>query len=85
MTGYTVHTGSTKKFSSSWDRIFSGSKTTGSQAKKKAEEAAAPAKVLKKAAAKKAPASAESAPVKKTVVKKAAAKKATPKAGQRGK
>ena len=24
MTGYTVHTGSTEKFSNSWDRIFSG-------------------------------------------------------------
>jgi len=24
MTGYTVHTGSTTKFSSNWDRIFSG-------------------------------------------------------------
>lgn len=27
MTGYTVHTGSTKKFSSGWDRIFSGDKS----------------------------------------------------------
>ena len=26
MTGYTVHTGSTKKFSDAWDRIFSGGK-----------------------------------------------------------
>jgi hypothetical protein len=24
MTGYTVHTGSSKKFSSGWDRIFQG-------------------------------------------------------------
>ncbi|HUG91528.1 MAG TPA: hypothetical protein VML55_11870 [Planctomycetaceae bacterium] len=28
MTGYTVHTGSTKKFSQGWDRIFTG-KTAG--------------------------------------------------------
>ncbi len=27
MTGYTVHTGSTEKFSSAWDRIFSGGKS----------------------------------------------------------
>ena len=26
MTGYTVHTGSTEKFSSGWDRIFTGGK-----------------------------------------------------------
>lgn len=26
MTGYTVHTGSTEKFSEGWDRIFSGSR-----------------------------------------------------------
>lgn len=36
MTGYTVHTGSTVKFSGGWDRIFSG--------KKAAKEAAAPSK-----------------------------------------
>ena len=85
MTGYTVHTGSTKKFSSSWDRIFSGAKTTGSQAAKKSDETSAPSKVLKKAAAKKAPTRAKSVPVKKTAVKKVAAKKATSKAGQLGK
>lgn len=34
MTGYTVHTGSTLKFSSNWDRIFGGAK--GSAARKKA-------------------------------------------------
>ncbi len=26
MTGYTVHTGSTEKFSDGWDRVFSGAK-----------------------------------------------------------
>ena len=26
MTGYTVHTGSTEKFSEGWDRIFGGTK-----------------------------------------------------------
>jgi hypothetical protein len=37
MTGYTVHTGSTEKFSEGWDQIFSsgkGKKTTASKAKK---------------------------------------------------
>lgn len=38
MTGYTVHTGSTKKFADSWDRIFGkpskSSKKSGSAAKK---------------------------------------------------
>ena len=44
MTGYTVHTGSTRNFTNGWDRIFSG------PAKKTASEGGAP----KKAAAKKA-------------------------------
>jgi hypothetical protein len=26
MTGYTVHTGSTKKFTTGWDRVFQGAK-----------------------------------------------------------
>lgn len=46
MTGYTVHTGSTAKFSGGWDQIFSGKKTPT----KKTFKAAKPAK---KAAAKK--------------------------------
>lgn len=29
MTGYTVHTGSTEKFSEGWDRIFSGASKPG--------------------------------------------------------
>lgn len=36
MTGYTVHTGSTKKYSSGWDNIFSGKKTKKKATKKKA-------------------------------------------------
>ena len=38
MTGYTVHTGASKKFVSGWDRIFSDEDTpagTKGQAKKK--------------------------------------------------
>ncbi len=41
MTGYTVHTGSTKKFASNWDQIFAG--------KKGKATAADPAKSAKKA------------------------------------
>lgn len=44
MTGYTVHTGSTEKFSKGWDEIFKNRKP---QAKKKA--AAAPKKKATKA------------------------------------
>ncbi len=29
MTGYTVHTGSTKKFTTGWDRVFQGAKPKG--------------------------------------------------------
>jgi hypothetical protein len=46
MTGYTVHTGASKKFVSGWDRIF-GDDTEPTPAKKK------PAKKKKKAASKK--------------------------------
>ena len=31
MTGYTVHTGSTKKFTEGWDRIFKSKATRGNQ------------------------------------------------------
>jgi hypothetical protein len=31
MTGYTVHTGSTEKFSEGWDRIFGGTRKTSSK------------------------------------------------------
>lgn len=50
MTGYTVHTGSTVKFSGSWDRIFSGKKAAQPAAKKKTAKSSKPAG---KAAAKK--------------------------------
>ena len=43
MTGYTVHTGASKKFVSGWDRVF------GKAVKKTAK----PAKAAKKTAAKK--------------------------------
>ena len=36
MTGYTVHTGSSKKFSSGWDRIFKGGGKAKAQQKKPA-------------------------------------------------
>jgi len=53
MTGYTVHTGSTVKFSSSWDRIFSAatSKKSGTEDTKAKKRTAA--KPLKKSAKKK--------------------------------
>jgi hypothetical protein len=47
MTGYTVHTGASKKFVAGWDRVFAGSNS--SRGKKKTAGKAAP----KKAAAKK--------------------------------
>ena len=50
MTGYTVHTGASKKFVSGWDRIFSDddapTKTKGKAKKKK--KAAKKGKKLKK-------------------------------------
>lgn len=54
MTGYTVHSGTTVKFSESWDRIFPtpGSKSAGA-AKKKAANGPAKAKARSKRAAKK--------------------------------
>lgn len=55
MTGYTVHTGSTEKFSEGWDRIFSGkgrqkqgSKQTGGSRNKTAKTAARSRKKRKK-------------------------------------
>lgn len=32
MTGYTVHTGSTKRFTEGWDRVFKSKGTGGSKA-----------------------------------------------------
>jgi hypothetical protein len=47
MTGYTVHTGTTKKFASGWDRVF------GKATKKTARPTAAKKPTMKKPAAKK--------------------------------
>jgi len=44
MTGYTVHTGSNKKFTSGWDRVFSSS-----DAKKPSGKTAAKGAKVKKA------------------------------------
>jgi hypothetical protein len=41
MTGYTVHTGSSEKFSGGWDKIFGTKKTTAAPAGKKATAKAA--------------------------------------------
>ncbi len=42
MTGYTVHTGSTEKFSEGWDQIFKkGAKKSPSQTKKPAAKKSA--------------------------------------------
>jgi hypothetical protein len=64
MTGYTVNTGSTQKFSEGWDRIFSGD----SAAKRSKKDAKAPS--LTTSVGKKAPAKAKTA-------KKAAGRSAT--------
>jgi hypothetical protein len=57
MTGYTVHSGTTIKFSESWDRIFqeraATSTKTRKSAKKKPASATSKAKVRAKRAAKK--------------------------------
>lgn len=57
MTGYTVHSGTTVKFSESWDRIFPASEAKSSKsagtAKKKAASGPAKAKARSKRAAKK--------------------------------
>lgn len=53
MTGYTVHTGSTTKFSEGWDRIFSGAKRSSARSAKAAKASQAkPAKAANKAPAK---------------------------------
>lgn len=47
MTGYTVHTGTSKKFTEGWDNIFDSKKSAG----KKAETKKKPAKKKKKKSA----------------------------------
>lgn len=52
MTGYTVHTGTSKKFAAGWDQIFSASKPASKgKSKKKVTKAAGakPKKSTKKA------------------------------------
>ena len=53
MTGYTVHTGSTVKFSEGWDHIFR--KPGAAKPKKKSAETAAKKRTTKKSAVKKRP------------------------------
>lgn len=48
MTGYTVHTGSTQKFSTGWDHIFHGKTTAAPKAAKKAASKKAAKKTKKK-------------------------------------
>ncbi len=74
MTGYTVHTGSSVKFSSGWDRIFEGSGSSRKAASGKGTGSSTAARLVKKAKAKPA-----------TAKKKGAAKKATSKKVKRGK
>ena len=45
MTGYTVHTGSTEKFTAGWDSVFSGD---SGKKKKKAAPSRAPKKKTKR-------------------------------------
>lgn len=74
MTGYTVHTGSSLKFSQGWDQIF--------QRKKSAAAAPDKAKSTKKATKKGTAKPAKSSS--KGVVKKVASKKAASKKVKRG-
>ena len=39
MTGYTVHTGSTVKFTEGWDRVFTGSRRAAAASSKKTKAA----------------------------------------------
>lgn len=55
MTGYTVHTGTTIKFSEGWDRIFLEDPKSTRPAKKKSIGGAAKAKARAKRAAKRKP------------------------------
>ena len=48
MTGYTVHTGTSKKFVSGWDRVFSGDDTPAETRKPKARKKQKAAKKSKK-------------------------------------
>ena len=76
MTGYTVHTGSSIKFSSGWDLIFQGSKSGG---KSPGTGLAKPGKSIKKSVKKSA------VKAKKTSLSQVAKKKAAAKTVKRGK
>lgn len=80
MTGYTVHTGSSLKFSSGWDRVFEGVKPAGQTTASPAKKSALPARTSKKAAVKK---TAKKANAKRPA--KSAKKKSATKAVKRGK
>ena len=83
MTGYTVHTGSTLKFSSSWDRIFQESESGKKSASDRPAKAAAEGKSAKKTAVKSAKKAA--AKTAKSKPAKAAKKTSTAKIVKRGK
>jgi hypothetical protein len=69
MTGYTVHTGSSVKFSEGWDRIFAGDVSAGTKKKSAAQQPAKSAKPKAKAPA------AGNAAAKKTAAKRTSAGK----------
>ncbi len=48
MTGYTVHTGSSEKFSQGWDQIFQGQKKEPTKSAVKSNADKKPAKTNKK-------------------------------------
>ena len=54
VTGYTVHTGSTEKFSHGWDTIFKNMKKAAKETAKKKSSKAAKKKTAKKASKKRA-------------------------------
>ncbi len=54
MTGYTVHTGSSEKFTEGWDQVFGGAKKPASKKKKTVKSVAGKAGATKTKKAKKA-------------------------------
>ena len=70
MTGYTVHTGSSVKFSSGWDAVFSGGKVARKSAGKRTVSNVTSATPAKKKAVKKGAAKSVAAPKKKVAVLK---------------
>ena len=53
MTGYTVHTGTSKKFTEGWDNVFTNQKSAGKKSGKKKEAGKKSATAKAKPAAKK--------------------------------